>query len=390
VSRQDGPKYALGSRALQQTAGVRNPALDAVRGLAILLVIAYHYLYTLPSDFPSYTVGRVVKHFASFGWTGVDLFFVLSGFLIGGLLIDHKISARYFSTFYARRFVRIGPLYIASLCIFAFMYLGIDWRRFGLSGLFNGETPFWSYLTFLQNNVVASRGKWGGPGWLDVTWSLAVEEQFYLVLPAVVRFVPLRRLRLVCLTCIALAPAVRMLSLFLDPTNIVAPYVLFPCRMDALFFGVLAALIARDADVMGALQRWRLPLAGAWSVCLIGLAFNLGRIDPYAPSTQVLGYTAIGAFYFVSLLLVITGKPLSSRLLVVRKPLCWAGLGAYSMYLFHRPIQGLIEQGMGLENSAGRLLSLVCTAAFGVMCWLFIERPAIEWARRRFQYRARS
>src|SRR5580693_996493 len=144
------------------------PQLDAVRGIAILIVIFHNSL----SKFPSLPLQSLF----SYGWMGVDLFFVLSGFLITGILVDTKQSAGYFKNFYVRRCLRIWPLYYALIF---FMFVGV---RFLSPSQFHTvleqSPPWWAFLLYLQNFVGPISTNAAGP--LGVTWSLAIEEQFYL------------------------------------------------------------------------------------------------------------------------------------------------------------------------------------------------------------------
>ena len=154
----------------------RIPALDGLRGIAILLVLMYHSVCRGRSrlPWPVHAAGRLT-------WTGVDLFFVLSGFLIGGILLDAKASPRYFNTFYIRRVYRIFPLYFLVTGFVLLLY-----ARFHLQPAeWHGPLPWLRYLTFTANAVY--------PGITDLgmMWSLCIEEQFYLVIPFVIRFLPL-------------------------------------------------------------------------------------------------------------------------------------------------------------------------------------------------------
>src|SRR6478752_3378919 len=166
----------------------RIPELDGLRGLAILLVLVGHY-FAVPG---TGAVSLLNGYWFRLGWTGVDLFFVLSGFLIGGILLDVRGSPNYFNTFYARRFFRIIPVYYAW--IFLYVVLSIVVRNF-LSmriGTVQGvDGSLLAHFLFLQNFhefLKSTVSFW----WFSSTWSLAVEEQFYLVAPLLVRFLPKR------------------------------------------------------------------------------------------------------------------------------------------------------------------------------------------------------
>jgi peptidoglycan/LPS O-acetylase OafA/YrhL len=157
----------------------RIPVLDGLRGIAILLVLLYHGLFTI--RFESVPLVRL-SAIGKLSESGVDLFFVLSGFLIGGILLDVKDSPHYFKTFYVRRAYRILPLYMAVLgiCLLRLIsfHLFPDW--FGSRQPKN--IPFLSYVFFFQNFWMAFLGSFG-LAFLSPTWSLAVGEQFYLTVP---------------------------------------------------------------------------------------------------------------------------------------------------------------------------------------------------------------
>src|SRR5882757_9635973 len=157
--------------------------LDGLRALAILLVVAWHYIGIVGG--PESVLWRVFV----FGRTGVDLFFVLSGYLITRILLANTGSPSYFATFYGRRSFRILPIYFVMVAIY------LIGRQLGGSApiLFGGPLPWWSYVIGLQNVWMAIQQTYG-PAWLAGTWSLAIEEQFYLIFPLVVYLTPSRTL----------------------------------------------------------------------------------------------------------------------------------------------------------------------------------------------------
>jgi len=227
------------------------PTLDGLRGIAILLVTLFHYEvreWPWRAGFaaPLWTVVRE-------GWLGVDLFFVLSGFLITGILVDTKSNQGYFRNFYARRTLRIFPLYFAYLAA-VFLILPVLPRI----AAWQAETPFdtqlwfWSYLC---NLVISLRGWGASPQLVSDTWSLAVEEQFYLIWPAVVLLSSRRTLVGICLACIVGAIAFRT-GLRLAHVPWVANVVLTPARMDSLTMGALVALAVRGPSGLARVARF--------------------------------------------------------------------------------------------------------------------------------------
>src|SRR5580704_1561560 len=202
------------------------PQLDAVRGIAVLLVLLHN-----TGQYPSLHLHLISDN----GWMGVDLFFVLSGLLITGILLDTKQSAGYFKNFYVRRCLRIWPLYY-SLLFFMFVVV-----RFLNSSEYHlvveTSSPWWAFPLFLQNFLLAISTNAAGP--LGVTWSLAIEEQFYLVWPLVVRFCSITQVRQLAIAEICLSPMLRY-YLWLHHVDL---YTSIFCRLDGLMAGALLALL---------------------------------------------------------------------------------------------------------------------------------------------------
>lgn len=326
----------------------RSDALDAVRGLAILLVVTFHWFGF------------------GIGWTGVDLFFVLSGYLMGGILIESKHLQSYYLIFYMRRIFRIVPLY--------FLFLISTWLIFDL------DRPIWRYLTFTQNFSWAETGLLN-VGLAGLTWSLAIEVQFYLILPFLIRSVTTTVLMRVCVGLIALAPVVRwVLSQTIGEA---APYVLLPGRMDSLFAGVLVATIVRHPVMLGtARQHVRaLWLASGVSFAAFVMLGMAASFSPVSLPMYVLGYSLIIMFFGFGLNAVIIqeNRPVKHRLL------CAIGIGAYSTYLFHRSLQAGALALLG-DGLVAALAATALTTAVSAICWFFLERPAIQYARTRWRY----
>jgi peptidoglycan/LPS O-acetylase OafA/YrhL len=160
--------------------------LDGLRGLAVLFVVSFHYINNqLGASDPATLSGteNLLAKATYFGWVGVDLFFVLSGFLIGTILITNRGSVNYFKIFCERRFFRIAPIYYILLLIFFFL------KKSDLDAsytfMFQNDIPLYYCFLMIQNFAMAQCAHFGS-GVLTPTWSLAVEEQFYLVLPLIV------------------------------------------------------------------------------------------------------------------------------------------------------------------------------------------------------------
>src|SRR5262249_50732050 len=235
----DGRRSVAG----QKLSSLRMAELDGIRAIAILMVLVWHYFIHIINMEP----GSIAAYGLSclrLTWSGVDLFFVLSGFLIGGILIDNRQAINYFSTFCVRRVFRIFPVYFVWLLLFAILILMMQILASlpALYRLFASPLPLWSYTTFTQNLIIAYAGNFG-PGWMAITWSLAVEMQFYLSLPFLIRYLEPPKLPWLLVGFIVTAPLLRGALFYLAPSEGLAPYVLMPCRADALLAGGFFALV---------------------------------------------------------------------------------------------------------------------------------------------------
>lgn len=368
----------------------RIPELDGLRGIAIGLVLVWHYFVLTssvrPGTFLSYAMvlGRLT-------WTGVDLFFVLSGFLIGGILIDARNASNYARVFYARRFFRIVPIYAVLLILVAVLAIVIDTSpQAGFAWLFAHSLPALCYWTFTQNLFMAA-GATLGANTLAITWSLAIEEQFYLTLPWIVRFLRGRWFLGAVALGIVFAPIARVAALSLWPHNWVVGFALMPCRADSLLFGVAAATIVRDRELKPRLETSRL----FFPITLAALAVPVALFGWKAPALdnpimQRWGYTCIASFYFVVLLYALL-KPSSRAWGVLRLGwLRWLGGIAYGTYLLHQLILGLFfgfiwrhEPRIGswatLVTAIG---ALVTTLLLARTSWNYLERPLVEMGHR--------
>ena len=187
--------------------------LDGLRGIAILLVMWFHFAWPAKAQG---LITRLYVSVAALGWVGVDLFFVLSGFLITGILLDSKRGAGYFRNFYARRVLRIFPLYYAVLLVtLVILPLIVPYDTPALKRLLEGQGWLWLYSTNIS--VAVEHGNWiASADWLRMgaLWSLAVEEHFYLVWPLLVFFLSRRALLRTSIAMIVLVPILRTVALF--------------------------------------------------------------------------------------------------------------------------------------------------------------------------------
>jgi len=340
------------------TVSKRIPQLDAIRGIAILLVI----LHNESSVFPSLGLESLFAN----GWMGVDLFFVLSGFLITGILVDSKAAEGYFKNFYIRRGLRIWPLYY-SLLLFMFLIV----PALGPSEahtVFEKSSPWWAYPLFLQNFFVPSPTSAAGP--LAVTWSLAIEEQFYLVWPWMVRYASLARIRQLTILVICLSP---LLRLYLS-TRDVNLYTNVFCRLDGLMAGALIALLVRSETFSPSAF-----VRPAWIMFIVAL--------PLAFATEALGTRSIvfslSAMASAALVyLALFARTHWLQRLLTNRFLIHTGTISYGLYLLHK-IPFDVAKSLHADRYPVLMLVVLLVACYvlAAVSWNALEKPFLKLKR---------
>ena len=341
--------------------------LDGLRGCACLLVVLGHYF------------GEVAHglHGLRLEWIGVDLFFCLSGFLIGGILLDNRSSPSYFATFYIRRGFRIFPIYYLTVTL-----LLLALPRF--SGVVEPAALPGVYYGYLQNFLMSFSGA-EVPEWLMPTWTLCVEEQFYLLLPLILLLTPPRFLLRVLLCLIASASLFRLV-LVLMSANKLALFMLPPTEWDLLFVGVLGAYARRTPALWHRLQADNrrvlrvLIFAGLAAVPLLALGDNLLGVRSF----DVMGRLAVAVALTGLVVLLVSGAPEGARF---RAPaLCFLGRISYGLYLIHQPVAGILHGALlggrpdigTLAQIAVTLVALAASITIAHLSWTFFEAPLVR------------
>ncbi len=364
-------------------------ALDGYRAIALLLVVTHHYLGKIGAD---------VAPVPMYGWIGVDLFFVLSGFLITGILFDSRRAGGTLKTFYMRRILRIFPLYYAVILFL--LVVGLT-----------SHTP-WVWQQALWPVHLGNYARFLGSPPLDIArtdillrrqhtvmlyghfWSLCLEEQFYLLWPLVVfKLRDRRRLIQLCMAVIVLSPLARILAGAFAPQWMVARGVVYgalPFRADSLLIGGLLALLLRGPE-RAWLTRWRVPL-GIAGICGLSSVFLCQMALGHAPAPPGIvgdpwyltgfGYTLLdfGAAAVIAFLL--DGESHVARLLHVA-PLRNLGIVSYGCYVFHDLFHISFLDFAGRHGGThmflwAYVLGLIVMVLLATLSYHFYEKPFLR------------
>ena len=360
------------------------PALDGLRAIAILLVIPHNvYLFD--------TIRGWLVPFAwisAAGWVGVQLFFVLSGFLITRNLLDSRGSPNYYSAFFGRRVLRIFPLYFLVLIFFLLLLPHLVNLPPGIRGSYANQVWLWLFLS----NWAQPFGK--EVSWFPHFWSLAVEEQFYFVWPLVIATLATRRLIPLCVTIIVVALIIRVVMLEAGATPEMI-YMFTVCRMDALACGALAAVLVTSAPrVLDFFREHPDWLLGAALIALAAGAVFTDSYFAYHPGTLTWGDTLLAVCMTAVLLVMAAGARgriagwLNTLLSVA--PLRSVGKVSYAMYIFHPPIANALIHPylLPLLKRLGpgfpvwyALATVVCSYLAAWVSWHLLEKHFLRAKR---------
>jgi peptidoglycan/LPS O-acetylase OafA/YrhL len=355
--------------AVGQEGAGRIRELDGLRALAILPVVLHH----------CYPPGGALALVGERGWAGVDLFFVLSGYLIIGILLGSRHQPNYYRNFIARRTLRIFPLYYFCLATFT----AAVWLTPAQDARISFES--WGgarwFVFYLGNLRAAWQNSLPPVFSFAPLWSLQVEEQFYLLYPLAVWLLSLEGLRRFLIGCVIAAPMLRTWIILSHPGNDTAPFVLMPCRMDSLALGGLVAVTMNLARPV----RWKLLAAVSVPAAIGILAGRLG-----SAVILTLGLSVIGLACASVLGMVLAKRDTRFAAFLRLRPLVYIGQISYGLYLLHGPASWLARTVAGAVLSrpiAGHSwLSVPLTFAAGILgatiSWRWFESPILTLASR--------
>ena len=372
--------------------------MEGLRGLAFLLVHAFHSMLFGPGA----GNGRIAQAWrlaAGQGWIGVDLFFVLSGFLITGVLFRSVGDENWIGRFYLRRALRIVPLYLVVLLGTLFLLpLVFGWTAILASG---PRADIAWYLTFTHNWLNLRIQGWSqGESLVGQLWSLGVEEQFYLVWPLAVVLLGRRGLGWFAVAIILAAPAIRFLAIDLLMVGRGfgwdTIYTVTLCRADALAAGALAAILARSGRLPRARSAWALAIAGG----VLFLATNW-RIRHLGGGTGVLHLKSIEFTWALAMWtgwLLVALRPGTFTRMLSARPLRFVGFYSYTLYLVSYPLCFIAgtywKRCFGERSGPGQLLFLVSTLGASLLIsmasWRVLEKHFLAIAGKAPVFRWRT
>ena len=359
-------------------------SLDGLRGLAILLVVFYHI-------FPHRDTG-LLGFLSSASWCGVDLFFVLSGFLITGILFDAQGAPAYFRNFYMRRTLRLFPVYIVFISIVLLLPHQPTGHAWWLTAL---------YVCYAANIVLFFIPSFqvGLPLVVNHIWSLSVEEQFYLLWPWIVtRLKTRRRIFIACICGSIAALALRLFIATLHLTNLLFVYYELPTRADALLLGAAAAMLYRTPGFLAkhlTIVRITAVLA---PLIYFTMALHAHTFFFAAKPINTWGYTLLAVTATSVLLLAVHPGSWTGHFFA-NPFLRFYGRYSYGLYLFHQapaqydilylePIFTRHIHPLWLAAILHFLVVLALATALAVLSFRFIEQPFLN-LKRKFPERPR-
>lgn len=366
--------------------------LDGLRGLAVLLVIALH-TFRRASEFTQHSFLIFITNLTGVGWVGVDIFFVLSGYLITTILLKTRDNKDYFKNFYVRRILRIFPLYYVVVTVILILIPKLDSDYVPL-------LPRLILILFLyQQNWINLVGGMNMTVYLSVTWSLAIEEQFYLVWPAVVYYTRRDLLLKVSIGIILFSLLSRVLGILLWKDTVQATIFFYYntfTRLEELVAGGLLAQLLLSPIWKEKMQKMAVPLFWAGLTVFMILCFASFPHVPhpaYDAPIAIGGYTSATVFC-VALITILT---LSSDRTLIRRSfrngfLTFWGKYSYAAYLIHLPLALTLQETLAHAHMRGWrayvlyiVLVFAATAVASLVTWNLLEKHFLN-LKRHFNY----
>lgn len=342
---------------------------DGFRGIGIWFVFLAHF-------FPD-SIWGATRQYLQVAWILMDGFFVLSGFLIVGTLLDSRDRPDFYRRFYLRRSLRIFPAYyVVIILLIAAVFAS------GRALRFQAEwgSPFW-FLTYLGNMPSALFGVWPPVEAFTPLWSLQVEEQFYLLSPLAVRCLSLERFRRLLWALVIFSPLLRIVLYFWIPGNDHVQYTFLPCRFEGFALGALMALRFRTG-------RWDLP-GRPLTVATIGLLVGTMLVGAWAgcewsaPFNRTLGYLLSSIAWAFVFAWMVRNRGSKEGAFLRWSPVQYCGKVSYAIYLMHSPVSVAVSMAFKKMSLQPEPMVLMLTqAVFTLACvslsWYGLEQPFLR------------
>jgi peptidoglycan/LPS O-acetylase OafA/YrhL len=333
------------------------PALDGLRGVAILLVVLYHNFGFIKQSF--------------FGWLGVDLFFVLSGFLITDILLKTLGQANYLRNFYLRRILRIFPLYYLTLVLFLFVLPPLTSEKIEWTYYQENQGYFWIYL---QNWLFIFRNP-ANADILNHYWSLAVEEQFYIFWPLVVLLLKKTRWLLIFISLLLLSLVLFRFLLWILEIENIAYYNLYTfTRIDGICIGCIVALLVHMNFTI--IRRYTTGIVLAFALINFGFYFFNRFYDFSFPYLALVGYSTFGMMFGLLVYEAVSRETRLINYIFNIRLLKFFGRISYGLYIFHWPVY-LLANAYLLVFAKDHLPTLIAQVSVSLIA--VVIAVAISW-----------
>lgn len=368
------------------------PQLDGFRGFALCAAVLWHYYSCTVTTYNAPM--RILRPLTDLSVICVDSFFVLSGFLIASILLRSKSSPGYFKSFYARRVLRIFPMYYILYILFL---AGVWWGGAQkIPYIFSDPLPLWSYAVFVQNFFMGVvNGQYNfGPHFLGITWSVTIEEQFYFIMPFLIWLVPSKHFIKTCLILIAICWVYK----WNFRNDLMSVYVSMPGRMDSLVMGIMIAYGMQQEEFINKVKCILNYLRPALVLLLIFLILMIQYFS--GKSWYVYLFSIAGMMYSISLLLILINRQGFLSRFFNFSVFRWLGSISYSVYLFHQAINGALHQwilkqaptihigqpDLVWKDIGVTFLAVACTLLLAQFAYYKIEKPLIKFGHKKFTY----
>ncbi len=365
--------------------------MDGLRGIAIMLVMALH-IFNRARVFSEHPTLEFISNLPLFGWIGVDLFFVLSGFLITSILLNARDKKYYFRNFYVRRILRIIPLYYMTMLVVFLVIVPIKEPEF--SDKILKLLPF--QIFYLQN-WLGIKAFVHTTAYIWVTWSLAIEEQFYLFWPALVYLMKRENLVKFSIGYILLSAVTRTIGILAWENTAQASNFFYSnsfTRFDELIIGGLLAMFLSAEDWREKIKTIALPAMFVSALVFILLCImDLGHPGFRYIPLNIGGYTSLSIFTAALISIFITHPENSIIRRVFRNDLlAFLGKYSYALYLLHMPVTLiLLDLLWWTKNRGWKMYVLYIVSSFAVtilvsfISWHVFEKHMLS-LKKYFEY----